>query len=90
MQSYLGTTGYPAAAIFFNMAAARGSWYSTLQHGGVCAYPPHGRAAVHRPTRHYIADILNLPHDGNYFNQKIVVTLCTLSPVAAIYLVLLL
>ena len=60
MQSYIGT-GYPV--MYFNMAS-RGSWYEALRHGVVdqrsalLLQPPAQMAR--RPTRHFIADILDL------------------------------
>lgn len=63
MQSYIGT-GYPV--MFFNMAS-RGSWYDALHHGVVDPRPPQllqpPAEVARRPTRHYIADILNLRDD---------------------------
>jgi len=68
MQSYIGA-GYPV--MLFNMAAHRGggSWYEA-GHPGVGADARPGAASmqllqpaiqvVRRPTRHFIADILNL------------------------------
>lgn len=70
MQSYIGT-GYPV--MLFNMASSRGtgsSWYSALHHhaSGVVDPRPLLPAQVEvarRPTRHFIADILDLRDDDN-------------------------
>lgn len=64
MQSYVGT-GYPV--MFFNMAS-RGSWYDALHHSVVESRPSHMQLqqpvqVMRRPTRHFIADILNLRDD---------------------------
>ena len=49
--------------MFFNMAS-RGSWYEALHHGVVDPRSPQllqpPAEVARRPTRHYIADILNL------------------------------
>lgn len=65
MQSYIGT-GYPV--MLFNMAS-RGGWYEALHHGVVDPRPqqllqPPAEVA-RRPTRHYIADILDLRGDDD-------------------------
>ena len=68
MQSYIGT-GYPV--MFFNMAS-RASWYDALHHGVLDAgrptpqlLQPPAVELVRRPTRHYIADILDLRDDDD-------------------------
>jgi len=68
MQSYIGT-GYPV--MFFNMAS-RASWYEALHHGVVDSRLLQPPAQVERrPTRHYIADILNL-RDGEEDEDEMV------------------
>jgi len=67
MHSYIGT-GYPV--MFFNMASRGGGWYDALHRGVVDARPAHVQVpvqhqAVRRPTRHYIADILDLHDDDD-------------------------
>jgi len=70
MQSYIGS-GYPV--MFFNMASRGGSWYDALHRGVVDARPGQLLQApvqvVRRPTRHFIADILDLRDDNDDIDE---------------------
>lgn len=83
MQSYIGT-GYPV--MFFNMAS-RGSWYEALHHGVVGPRPSHllqpPGDVLRRPTRHYIADILNLRDDEDDDEEEMACSSRTSTSIAA-------
>jgi len=77
MQSYIGA-GYPV--MFFNMAS-RGRWYDAVRPGVVDARPPPvpqllqpapGAEVARRPTRHFIADILDLRDDDDSDDDAVV------------------